>query len=82
MSWLSKLWRGLKRSTGLTDSEIAFGILLSRLSRKDRDSLEGKLRSVEFAADVASGFVDDPRIEEALMWTQGALRQLERFHKP
>jgi len=75
MSILSELWKRIKG--GKTDSELAFGVLVATLGGKQRESLWQTLSAVQFAVTIANRHVQDPRIDTAKVWVNGALDILE-----
>jgi hypothetical protein len=74
MSWLSELWNRIKGDR--TDLEVAFEVVVARLSRAQRYELSRTLYAVQFAVDLA-GPQEDPRVKIAREWVGGALHILE-----
>jgi len=71
----AKIWRWLKG--GRTDAEVVFGVIVGRLSGKEKHELWQTLSAVQFAVDVAALGNSDPRIGTAQRWVAGALAILE-----
>ena len=75
MSWLSEIFKAVK--SGRSDAELAFDLLVSRMSSRQRQDLWQQLSAVQFAVDVANRHIQDPRVETARQWVGGALAILE-----
>jgi hypothetical protein len=79
MSWLSQLWKGVKKSIGApTDAELVFWLYVRTLSTYQRSKLRSKLLAVQFAIDKASELAPgDARLMVAQEWINGGLAILE-----
>ena len=75
MSWLSELWRKLKRDR--TDAEYLFEIYVNTLGSSAKLDLKERLVSVKYAVDLAGMASADSRIDEAQEWVDGAIAVLE-----
>lgn len=73
MSWLSVLYKAVKKSTGTTDAQFIFSLFAERLAKKDRAALRLKLCSVKWTVDLAHTMTNDARAAEAQEWIDGAL---------
>jgi len=76
MSWLSELWRKLKRDR--TDAEYLFEVYANTLGVEAKSELRLRLCAVKFSINLAAVGSNDARIQDADKWVSGALDILSR----